>query len=320
MTELRHSEDVIPSPAPPHPAGTRVLGVVGDLLEDIVVWPEGDLRPATDNPSRITRTRGGSAASVAALAASTGAASRFIGRVGDDAAGHELAETLARSGVDVCIQREGRTGTVVVLVDRAGERTMFPDRGAAAELRDVPEAWLRSLGILHATSYSFAAEPAAGATIALMTAARAAGIEVSLDASSSGLIEDLGVERYVGLVRAVRPAIFFANASEAALLELSRPPFGEMLTVVKGGAQPTTVRSPGGERSIVPVAGVAGVRDATGAGDAFAAGFLVAHLAGAGVLDAVRAGHELASAVLRSPGAALDARAATHSPNTGVTT
>lgn len=283
------------------------LGVVGDLLEDVVVWFDGDLRPATDNPSRITRTRGGSAANVAALAARSGARTRFIGRVGDDAAGVQLTDALAACGVDVRVQRAGHTGTVVITVDRAGERTMFPDRAAAAELSDVPAEWLESLGVLHITSYSFASEPAAGATLELSRAATAAGIPVSLDASSAGLLEDMGVARYLEVVAAVRPAVLFANASEAALLDLDRPPFHAMLTVVKNGSDPAAVRSPDGRRSYVPVAAVDAVRDATGAGDAFAAGFLTARLAGSDVEGAVRAGHTLARAVLGSPGAALGA-------------
>jgi sugar/nucleoside kinase (ribokinase family) len=293
--------------------------VIGDLVEDIVVWSAGALRPATDNPSAITRARGGSAANVAALAGALGAPTRFIGRVGDDPAGVQLAETLAACGVDVRVQRAGRTGTVVVLVDGAGERTMFPDRGAAAELEDIPEIWLESLGVLHATSYSFGAEPAASATLSLMASAGAAGVTLSLDASSTGLLEDLGIGRYVELVDRMRPAIFFANAAEAALLDLGSPPFSRALRVVKDGAGPTVVTAPDGGTVTVPVARVDTVRDATGAGDAFAAGFLTAYLAGRELTAAVTEGHALARTVLRHPGAALDVEQVRSSLSTGVT-
>jgi sugar/nucleoside kinase (ribokinase family) len=308
MTERKAEAETASHPKPASagsPAG--MLGVVGDLVEDIVVWSECEFRAATDNPSRIVRTRGGSAANVAALAAIAGTPTRFIGCVGDDATGLELVSTLSAFGVDVRVQRTGRTGTIVVLVDSAGERTMFPDRGASAELSDIPAAWLESVGMLHVTSYSFAAEPAAGATLELISTAHAAGVGVSLDASSTGLLEDLGVAGYIEVVQTIRPSVFFANASEALMLDLEKPPFSTMLTIVKNGSRPTTVRSPNGGCSSVPVAGVDAVRDATGAGDAFAAGFLTAHLAGLGTLEAVRSGHALARAVLRSPGAALDA-------------
>lgn len=306
MAEANDGQAIRPARRPVDSRSSRLLGVVGDLVEDIVVWSESELRPATDNPSRITRTRGGSAANVAALAASRGTPTRFIGRVGGDALGLQLIEILTERGVDVRAQRAGRTGTIVVLVDSSGERTMFPDRGAASELDDVPVDWLESLQILHATSYSFAAEPAAGATLELMAAARARGIELSLDASSTGLLEDLGIAAYLEFIERVRPEVFFANAPEAALLDLDSALFSSALTIVTSGSEPTRVRAPDGTRIAVPVTVVDDVRDATGAGDAFAAGFLGARLAGQSVIRAVHAGHALAGAVLRSPGAALD--------------
>ena len=73
--------------------------------------------------------------------------------------------------------------------------------------------------------------------------------------------------------------------------------------VLKDGPRPTTVVEPDGSRLEVPVEPVAGVRDSTGAGDAFAAGWLSARMDGLGARARVERGHALARQVLTSPGA-----------------
>jgi sugar/nucleoside kinase (ribokinase family) len=281
---------------------SSVLVAIGDLVEDVIVWPHTPTRYATDTPSAIHRFRGGSAANVAAFA-SAAVATRFIGCVGEDPAADALTAELAGHGVDVQVQRRGRTGTIVVLVDGKGERTMYPDRAAAGELTDVPAGALDRAGVLHAPSYCFAAEPTATTVLRLIQQATRQGIPVSLDASSAGMIEEYGVSRYLDLVEALRPALFFANAQEAQLIDVTRPQFANTLTVVKNGAQSTTVTPVGGVPQTVPVPPSPPARDSTGAGDAFAAGFLAARLRGADPAEAARAGHEMAHSVLFSPGA-----------------
>ena len=267
-----------------------------------MVWTAGPAALATDNPSVIHRARGGSAANVAVFASALMPA-RFIGCVGEDPAADVLTSELAGHGVDVRVQRRGRTGTVVVLIDSGGERTMYPDRAASADLNEVPEDWLESAAILHVPSYCFAAEPAGTSVLRLIQHAGQAGIPVSLDASSTGMIEEYGQARYLDLVESIRPAVFFANGHEARLLDVTRPRFAKTLTVVKNGAGPTMVTAPGGVPRAVPVPEAAAVRDSTGAGDAFAAGFLAARARGADPVEAAIAGHDLARSVLLSPGA-----------------
>jgi sugar/nucleoside kinase (ribokinase family)/DNA-binding transcriptional ArsR family regulator len=291
--------------------GPGVLVTVGDLVEDVIVWSDAPTRHATDNACVIRRSRGGSAANVAVFASGLMPA-RFIGCVGEDPVADVLTSELAGHGVDVRVQRRGRTGTVVVLIDSGGERTMYPDRAASADLAEVPPAWLDSAAALHAPSYCFAAEPTATSVLRLIGHAVQAGVPVSLDASSTGMIEEYGLARYLDLVESIRPAVFFANAHEAGLLDVARPQFAKTLTVVKNGAGSTIVTAPDGTPRAVPVPEAPPARDSTGAGDAFAAGFLAARTHGADPVEAARAGHDLARSVLFSPGAtsAIDSQLA----------
>ncbi len=293
----------MPSPAD---AAGGVLAVAGDLVEDIVVWAAEPLRTATDTAARVFRARGGSAANVAALAAAL-VPTRFIGRVGADAAGAALADDLAAAGVDVRVQRAGRTGTVVLLVDAEGERTMFPDRGASAELAAVDPAWLDGVAWLHLPAYGLEREPMRAELVRLAEAARARGARVSVDASSTGLIAGLGVATALDLVRAIGPDVLFANEDEAALLGLvgggAIAASAARTVVVKHGPLPTDVLESGVLVARVDVAPVTGIRDLTGAGDAFAAGFVAATLRGADAAAACLAGHASAASVLVNPGA-----------------
>ena len=293
-----------PGRSVPSPVTPGRLGVIGDLVEDIVVWLGGPPERGTDTAATIHRARGGSAANVAAFAAPL-VATRFVGCVGADATGDALVAALAGAGVDVRVQRRGRTGAIVVLVEPGGERTMLPDRAAAAELTEVPEDWAGGLDLVHVPAYCFGREPASGSTRGFLSAAMKAGSRVSFDASSVSVLRDYGTRRYLATVAEVRPSVLFANAAEAALLGLGQVlPHGGGIFVIKDGIRPTSVVEPSGRTTLVPVDAVEGVRDTTGAGDAVAAGYLAAVLAGAEPIEAVRAGHELARSVLTVPGAA----------------
>jgi len=255
---------------------TSRLGVVGDIVEDVVARMRAPFAPGSDTPSDIVRRRGGSAANMAVAAASL-VPTRFFGCVGDDPTGQRLSAGLA-GVVAARLQVTGAapTGTIVVLVDAHGERHMFPDRGANLYLGPID---VSGLDALHATAYSLDGGTTATSVAAALKAVAASGRVTSLDVSSVALINQLGVARMLGVLNELRPTIVFANAAEARLLGLdAREPSPDRLVLVKDGANPALVRTPLGAW-LVPTTPLP-VTDTTGAGDAFAAGVLasVIHL------------------------------------------
>ena len=291
-----------------------MLCTIGDLIEDVVVWLNGELKNqiniGSDTDSVIVRTRGGSAANVAMFGALAGTPSRFIGQVGNDNLGEQLCASLRRSGVDVCTVANGRTGSIVVLVQPNGERTFLTDRGVASDLSVFDASHLGGVSIVHVPTYSLAVDPLATTAVQYMRAARTAGALISIDASSTSVLRDYGIDRYAALIASIAPDVFLCNNDEAALLNINaaHPMSGAKLTVVKRGALPVMAITAAGAVTEVVTPPVANIVDTTGAGDAFAAGFLPVYATSRDIKDAITHGNSIAARVLRSPGATLDVR------------
>lgn len=240
------------------------LCTLGDLLLDVTVRLADELNPGADTRAETRLGAGGQAANVAAWAASLGADVRFVGKRASDEAGRIAAAELAAHGVDVAGPVvEGRTGVVVALVGQDGDRTMVSDRGVAPELNpdELDAAWFQDREHLHLSGYILLREPGASAAAAAASAIR----RLSVDLASWAAIRDYGPERLLALLRELEPDVVFATERERKIL---------------GGDLPATwivKRGPGGfvvSGQEWPAAAT-GAIDATGAGDALAAGFLV---------------------------------------------
>jgi len=277
-----------------------VLGCLGDLVEDVVVRCHEAVHAASDTRSTVVRRRGGSAANVVESACQAGWSARFLGQVGDDPTGRWLTDALLAAGAEVRVARAGRSGTVVVLVDPAGERTMFADRAACTELSAVDPSWLDGLHTLHVPWYSFSVEPLRTTAFTFASLARERGLRLSVDLSSSALLLAAGIERVASDVAALAPDLVLANEQEAATMGPWMTPagLGAGAAIVKHGADPAVVHAAGSAPVEVAGVHVADVRDTTGAGDAFAAGVLSALGEGADLVEACAVGHRTAAAVV----------------------
>lgn len=295
-----------------------MLAVVGDIVQDTVIWLGESLQEGSDTRGEVYVSRGGSAANVAAAAAPL-TPTRFIGCVGQDFLGEILAREMVSCGVDVRLQLAGTTGVIVVLIDEHGERTMIPSRGACLLLRDVPLDWLDTVSVLHVTSYSLDTALVGAEMVRLAQLVHARGGKVTLDASSSAILTKIGKEQYAALLAQLRPDVFFANEQEWQTLnfggvdaggrivgDLVRPSgLTQAVLVRKAGPNPTIVFAPGAAPSKQAVPPVATVLDTTGAGDAFTGAFLAAMIAQQSWDACAQAGHRLAAKVLSRPGATL---------------
>jgi sugar/nucleoside kinase (ribokinase family) len=202
---------------------------------------------------------------------------------------------------------------------------MLSEAGASRTLAptDLDPAWFAGLAGLHLTGYSFLREgPAPAARQALALARSAAGdVVCSMDPAPAHLIEDYGPARFRDLLAALHFDVLFPNLEEGQVITGLTEPDAVLaalralapLVVLKLGpggclvawdhAQPgaTTAAAAHSARRPSPAAipAVAGpVVDTTGAGDAFAAGFMTAYLRARDPLRAAQAGVQAAAAIV----------------------
>ncbi len=241
-----------------------LICVLGDAHLDVVARPAGPVARETDTPSRNWVGVGGQGANVAAWVCALGGRARLIASRGNDLAASLVAGELGRRGVEVAGPvLDGPTGVIVSLSEHGTSRSMLTDRGVGPLLtrEALADVWLADADLLHLPAYSLVSEPIGGA-------ARAAAARVprlSIDLSSTAVLRDYGVGRFRALLGELRPQVVFGTEDEADLV--GEVPGADL--VVKLGAR--GVRASGVVHPAAPARAV----DPTGAGDAFAAGYLL---------------------------------------------
>ncbi len=250
---------------------------------------------------------GGSAANAVSAAARLGMGGGFIGKVGKDWLGGRYRAAMVEDGVEALLfEGAGPSGNAVTFITPDGMRTFAAFLGAAREFSpdELDDRMFKGYGYLHIEGYLL---QCAGVVEKAVEIAEKRGMVVSFDLGSMGIVNNFRsrVERIVSDFA----DIVFANEDEAMALtgmrgeEAVRVVHSMMrgdIAVVKQGEKGSVVLQ---GRELYRVAAVAAEAvDTTGAGDAYAAGFLYAHSKGADAGRCGKAGSLLASKVVAEVG------------------
>jgi sugar/nucleoside kinase (ribokinase family) len=261
---------------------------------------------------------GGSAANTTVGVAGFGARAAFIGRIKDDSLGTVFAHDIRAAGVafNTAPSAEGpATGRCYVLVTPDGERTMNTFLGAAQDLhpRDIDAGTVAAAAITYLEGYLWDPPHAKEAFLKAAAIAHEAKRLVALSLSDTFCV-DRWRDEFLHLLRSGAVDLLFANESELHSLYQTAD-FDTALAAVRRDARHAVVtRSEkgcmvvrGARTVTVPAFPVARVVDTTGAGDLFAAGFLVGMARGSGDEEAAHLGTLAAAEIISHLGARPEA-------------
>ena len=250
----------------------------------------------------ISTQGGGAAANVASWLAAHKTPAFLVARVGDDAAGKTVLAELDSLGVEhsKSVIQGANTGVVIVIVGRDGERTMFPDSGANSGLglKDIPE--LSQFTAVYISGYSLINPESRSGVLEIIGAAKEAGLPIIFDPATVGVLMEVGIAKvreWISLVDAL-----ILNEEEAQFISGKANPVdaaGELIkevqtVVIKRGSNGALGQSR--DRDLIQIsAHPTSVVNTTGAGDAFAAGFIQVWALNGDLYDALESGADLAA-------------------------
>jgi sugar/nucleoside kinase (ribokinase family) len=257
---------------------------------------------------------GGSAANTIVGVASFGGHAAFVGKVKDDELGRAFAHDIraARVAFDTKPASDGpSTARCYIMVTPDGERTMNTFLGAAQDLKpsDIDEAKVASAAVIYLEGYLWDPPQAKEAFVKAASIAHKAGRRVALTLSDAFCVDRYRAE-FLALIRKGTVDVVFANERELHSL-YETADFDTAVKALRGDAKLAVVtRSEKGcvvvtRKTVEAVQAmpIDRVVDVTGAGDLFAAGFLVGLARGKDHRTAARLGALAAAEVIQHIGA-----------------
>lgn len=252
---------------------------------------------------------GGSAGNTVAGIGSFGGRAAYIGKVANDQLGGVFSHDIRAAGVafDTAPLTDVATGVCMINVTPDGQRTMCTFLGAANQLSaaDIDADLIGASAIVYLEGYLFDPAPARAAFEAAAAAAHAAGRKVAITLSDTFVVarwraELLAfIESSADVVLANEgelAALFEDEDFDAAAARLGR--IVETAAITRGAAGSVVFGDSGAQRVEVAAVPVGKVVDTTGAGDQYAAGFLLGLARGLSLEDAGKLGSLAAAEVI----------------------
>lgn len=256
-----------------------------------------------DDRRQFRATMAGAESNVAVGMAQLGCRTRWVSRIGDDPLGRLLEEEIGGRGVDVAVERDPRRPTGTLTKHVTGTTAVVRYYRSESAARSLSVGDLERIGStdrIHVTGITPAlSESAAGLVEAIVGRSSGIAARVSFDVNyRPALWRDASSAAQVLLPLARRADVVFVGDDEAealfgtssveAIRDVILRGDGQEL-VLKRGAHSATVVTADGE--VTERALTVDLVDATGAGDAFAAGYLAASSFGWSIGDRLRLGH-----------------------------
>ena len=286
----------------------RIL-CIGDVALDVIAQLKEQINYGNDTASRISTHPGGQAANVACWITRTNNQAHLVARVGNDPVGFALVSDLDKYGVaHKDLMRSGRpSGVVVILVDSNGERTMFPDNGANAdlELSDLPD--LDGFDGVFVSGYALLDSRSRDAVLKMIDKAKIAKLPIFLDPTTTGAMKSVAKEeilKWVALMDGVllnnEEARYLGGSDDIEIAEENLQKLTPLVVIKLGSRGAMAINK--GQFVKVPAV-TTNVVDTTGAGDSFAAGFIPKWLQSGDLELSLNAGAALAAKCVATVGA-----------------
>ena len=310
--------------------GFKLLGVGSPLVDYSLEISDAELKKIVPDGKGCTRrlsrqerslifgsgknlifTPGGSAANTVRALARLGGQSALFGKIGDDADGEFFCQQLRIAGADdslIAVSEKIATGCCLSLITPDAERTMLSDLGASLDisendLQKIPFGEFSCLlleGYLSCEKWS----------VPLLKMAKASALPAALDLNNYELVKN-NREYFLSLTNSYID-ILFANEQEISALLGTDDPYMIMdqvnsaMVVLKRGKNGSVLILKK-DRKIIEIESIktGRVKDTTGAGDFYAAGFFYGMSRNWQLADCCRAGSACASAIISRTGTLL---------------